>query len=116
MRKINWRPFKPVDVLHIQYVRGIEMWAYDEKGKLYEADIADPAEERPMLFWAKFDLLHARWRPVELAFTYEGYAFGWAGKRLSSLPEHEYYWRRNIWFTLADRDFLFNWYTRGMFD
>ena len=122
-RKINWRPFRPTNVSHIYSVTSVDLWAYDEKGKLYKADLLDPEEDRPMLFWANVRLLHGKdtsgdyyMQNLEFGFNENAYVFGWPGKRLSSLREHEYYWRHKVWLTIADRDFVFNEFTKGMFD
>ena len=121
-RKINWRPFRPTNVLHIHRVVSVVLWVYDEKGKLYKADLLDPDEVRPMMFWADVTLFHNKdtsegcMRNLEFGFKEDAYVFGWPGKRLSSLKEHEYYWRHKTWLTIADRDFVFGAFTEGMFD
>jgi len=114
VRKINWRKFKPVRTVHIDCIRNIDIVAYDQKGRLYEKDLANPNDPMPMLFWACIMPL-GNWLPIDIGFNYDGYVFGWRGKRLSSLPEHEYYWRECVWFTEGDRDFMFNSFTKEMF-
>jgi len=119
MRKINWRKFRPVEVLHIKKVIDITMWSYDQNGKLYKTDNADPENDRPMLFWALAKLVIGTvwWSldTIQFGFDYDHYVFGWPGKRLSSLPEHEFYWRRSVWLTISDRDAISEHFTRGIF-
>ena len=120
MRKINWRPWRPVLVDHIEKVEEVVLWEYDESGRLYKSDLCDPASNRPIIIWAQVTLIggggHFGWWPHEFGFTYDGYVFGWPGKRLSSLPEHEYYFRKSLWYSIADRDYIFGELTKGMFD
>ena len=120
MRKINWRPFRPVEVDHILRVLDVYLCPYDEKGRMYNVETCDPAMQRPMLIWAEVSLISGGpWdfrQRIEFGFTYDDYVFGWPKKRLSSLPEHEYYWRHMPWLTITDRDVVFGEFTKRMFD
>lgn len=115
MRKINWRPFRQVEVLHILNVLSTDIVSYDEKGRLYPC-IFSMVSGLPVLIWAKVQLIGA-WcgnSIIEFGITENNYVFGWPGKRLSSLPEHEYYWRNAIWISISDRDCIFKEFTKGM--
>lgn len=117
-RKINWRPFRPVIVLHVLKVISAEIISYDERGRLHP-HIMSMVSSLPVLIWAKIRLIngdHYRGMgEIEFGMNENGYVFGWPGKRLSSLPEHEYYWRDTVWLTIDDRDFIFEEFTKGMF-
>ena len=141
MRKINWRKFRPNNVLHFKDMVSTELFWYDHKGKIIPFTIDSIYKDTglPTAIWAKAQPI-GHYASLEFAINESSYCFGWpkygriyntnwaygppgwdykdddlVGGRLSSLPEHEYYWRNNIWLTMEDRDFIFDYFTRGMF-
>lgn len=114
MRQINWRPFRNSPILHIDSVSEVQLYAYDLSGRLYNT-INDPTMELPLLFWVDLKLWsYTHGVNAQFGFTYDGYVHGWRGLRLSSLPRHEYYFKNELWYTTADRDFIFAEITKGM--
>jgi hypothetical protein len=110
VRSINWRYFKDSSILHIGEVLSCEFISYDINGRIYELSY-DPADTKPIIIWARIKLFNQwlwnNWGgTMEFGFKDDAYVFGWEGHRLSSLPNHEYYWRHALWLTMADRDFI----------
>ena len=103
MRTINWRSFKKSNVVNFSRLISCDFMMYNKNGKLYPLT-ADPNVLMPILIWAEMG--DDRWATTEFGFKEDAYVFGWAGHRLSSLPEHEYYWRNTIWLTTGDRDHI----------
>ena len=119
-RIINWRKFHPKPVLHIERAV-VELVAYDKAGRIYTGPHigVDPSINLPLLMWADITIFRTGWgeqpNRMDVGITHDAYVFGWSGKRLSSLPRHKYYYRSRLWLSVADRDFIYGAFTRGMF-
>ena len=113
MRTINWRQFKKSNVVHFRQPVLCDFMMYNKDGKLYQL-AADPTVLLPILVWANACNINDGWASIEFGFKEDAYVFGWANKRLSSLPEHEYYWRDAIWLTTGDRDYIIGQFLSGL--
>jgi hypothetical protein len=110
MRQINWQPFRNSSKWHIDFIEHIQPISYDSKGKIY--DIYDNREglEASIFAVVRFNTGYER---IGIVFTHNKYCHVftniWPGikpLRLSSLPEHRYYFRHMIQLTTTDRDVL----------
>jgi len=115
-RSINWHKYKHCGIRHIDYISDLELVAYDLRGKLYpKINVADPTNKLPVGILADLSLYYGTrnywgggwWYRPQIFIEYDRYCFLVGKERLSSLPEHRRYERNNLWFTEADRNFVF---------
>lgn len=121
MRQINWMEYHPKSRLHLRVVRSVELIAYDKKGRIYAGDdvAINPILDLPLIIWAEVRFIGYSYSNaiiIGCAIDFDKYAFGWRNKRLSSLPRHKHYFKDNVWLSEADRDFIFDALTQGMYD
>lgn len=107
-RHINWRAYKNDNTIHPIRLRRCNIISYLPDGKIVDINIDDPKLDKPLLLWVNIVVIGHSDIPIDVGLSSTHYVFGWSGERLSSLPEHEYYWKDDIWLTIGDRDNLFD--------
>ncbi len=126
-KRIRWIKWRESTVRVVGLVVSYDMIMFDKSGRIY-ADYLDTINPEnyhlDAAAWIGIRMDHElgpyplnsnQWGgfrnsspSMEFAFTYDGYCWGWKGKRLAISDIHEEMWRRKVWFSVADRDYIYN--------